>query len=225
MQDVICQTDEKALLQYISPSCSEILGYSQNSLVGKSIFNNIHPDDRLSLLALFQKGIKTKSGDYVQYRFQHGQGHYIWIETTGKVLLDDEGEVVGAVFSSRDMTDRKIFEERQHNFFSLSIDMLGIANTEGHFVEINDAWEQTLGWSTEELLSKPYLGFVHPDDHEATIEMIILYDYDRVEIVKKAEKLGVAATLFKPIKPSLLLNTIIKVFGKEGFQQVSAIKK
>ena len=56
-------------------------------------------------------------------------------------------------------------------------------------------------------------------------EIIILHDYNRVEIVGKAEKLGVAATLFKPIKPSLLLNTIMKVFGKEGFEQTSAVKK
>jgi PAS domain S-box-containing protein len=85
--------------------------------------------------------------------------------------LDDQGDVVGAVFSSRDVTDRKFSEERQGNFFALSTDVMGIASTEGYFVTINNAWEKSLGWSAEELLNKPYLSLVHPDDREATIKM------------------------------------------------------
>ncbi|WP_422486410.1 PAS domain S-box protein [Gudongella sp. DL1XJH-153] len=171
IKDIISQTDEKGFFQYISSSCSTVLGYSQNSLIGKSAFDYIHPDDRSRILALFQKGIDTKGRDFQEYRFQHAQGHYIWLESAGKVLLDHEGEVVGAVISSRDITDRKILEEKQNNFFSLSIDLVGIANMEGYLVEINNAWEQSLGWNREELLNKPYLDFVHPDDREPTIRM------------------------------------------------------
>ena len=171
MKDAICQTDTEGFIRYISPSCRTVLGYGQDSLVGQRVFDFIHPDDLPIMSMLFQKGIEEKSGRSVGYRFQHARGHYIWLETTGNVILDDQGAVVGAVFSSRDVTDRKFSEERQSNFFALSTDMMGIASTEGYFVTINNAWEKILGWSAEELLNKPYLSLVHPDDHEATIKI------------------------------------------------------
>jgi PAS domain S-box-containing protein len=37
-------------------------------------------------------------------------------------------------------------------------------------VRVNPAFERTLGWATEELEGKPYLGFVHPDDIAATMK-------------------------------------------------------
>lgn len=54
-------------------------------------------------------------------------------------------------------------------FFDLSIDLLCVAGVDGRFKEVNPSWEKTLGWSREELLSHPYLEFVHPDDRERTV--------------------------------------------------------
>lgn len=54
-------------------------------------------------------------------------------------------------------------------FFELSLNLWCIAGTDGYFKHLNPAWEATFGYSREELLSRPYLEFVHPDDREATI--------------------------------------------------------
>ena len=54
-------------------------------------------------------------------------------------------------------------------FFELSLNLWCIAGTDGYFRHLNPAWETTLGYSREELLSRPYSEFVHPDDREATI--------------------------------------------------------
>ena len=54
-------------------------------------------------------------------------------------------------------------------FFSLSIDLLCIAGTDGRFHRVNPAWEEALGWSAEELTARPYLELVHPEDREATV--------------------------------------------------------
>ncbi|OLC44987.1 MAG: hypothetical protein AUH43_17335 [Acidobacteria bacterium 13_1_40CM_65_14] len=65
----------------------------------------------------------------------------------------------------------ELHEARQEldGFFAMSLDMLCIAGTDGYFKRLNPAWSETLGWSDDELRSKPYLDFVHPDDREATI--------------------------------------------------------
>jgi diguanylate cyclase (GGDEF)-like protein/PAS domain S-box-containing protein len=54
--------------------------------------------------------------------------------------------------------------------FSLSIDMLGCASTDGYFTRLNPAWERSLGWTCEELQAKPFISFVHPDDVQRTLE-------------------------------------------------------
>ena len=62
------------------------------------------------------------------------------------------------------------FEERlraegeRDRFFDMSLEMLCIAGTDGYFKELNSAWERTLGWTVEELKSRPYAELIHPDD-------------------------------------------------------------
>jgi PAS domain S-box-containing protein len=56
-------------------------------------------------------------------------------------------------------------------FFNLSLDLLCIRNSEGYFEELNSVWKSTLGWTLDELRSRPWLEFVHPDDVAFTFEM------------------------------------------------------
>lgn len=63
----------------------------------------------------------------------------------------------------------KSAREEYERLFNLSIDMLCIAGFDGYFKKLNPSWEKTLGWTNKELLSKPYLDFVHTQDCESTI--------------------------------------------------------
>jgi diguanylate cyclase (GGDEF)-like protein/PAS domain S-box-containing protein len=62
-------------------------------------------------------------------------------------------------------------ELRSSRWFAMSNDMLGEANFDGYFTELNDSWQACLGWTKAELTSQPYLDLVHPDDKDATIEV------------------------------------------------------
>jgi len=57
-------------------------------------------------------------------------------------------------------------------FFDLSQDLLCIAGTDGDFKRLNPAWQRTLGYTVEELLAKPWLHFIHPDDHDSAMQAV-----------------------------------------------------
>ena len=64
--------------------------------------------------------------------------------------------------------EHKRTEEELATLFRTSHDMLCIADFEGYLLRVNPAWARTLGYTEEELTSRPYLDFVHPDDREVT---------------------------------------------------------
>ncbi len=64
---------------------------------------------------------------------------------------------------------RRRGEEELEQLFSLAKDMLCIAGYDGYFKRLNPAWETTLGFAAGELMARPYLEFVHPDDRDRTL--------------------------------------------------------
>jgi PAS domain S-box-containing protein len=64
--------------------------------------------------------------------------------------------------------DRLDYETRRNRFFTLAVDMLGIAGFDGYFRQLNPAWERALGFPEAELLQAPIAEFLHPEDREAS---------------------------------------------------------
>jgi len=66
--------------------------------------------------------------------------------------------------------ERRLTELQEFKtFFDESRDMQCVAGTDGYFKRVNPAFERNLGWSEDELLGRPFVDFVHPDDVQATI--------------------------------------------------------
>jgi two-component system, cell cycle sensor histidine kinase and response regulator CckA len=55
------------------------------------------------------------------------------------------------------------------DFFEMSLDNLCVAGLDGYFKRVNPSWTRTLGWTAEELMSRPSVEFVHPDDRASKL--------------------------------------------------------
>ena len=64
--------------------------------------------------------------------------------------------------------DRLDAEAKRNRFFTLALDMLGIADFTGTLRQVNPSWGKTLGYTDEELKSRSFLEYVHPDDRACT---------------------------------------------------------
>jgi PAS domain S-box-containing protein len=74
----------------------------------------------------------------------------------------------GALLEQR-LHELKSTQEELDHFFSLSLDLLSIAGTDGYLKRVNPAWQATLGWTPDELTAVPYQEFLHPEDVASTI--------------------------------------------------------
>jgi PAS domain S-box-containing protein len=91
----------------------------------------------------------------------------VWELSSAPLGLLSDGRRL-AITMANDITGRKQAEEERDRFFTVSLDMLCIAGFDGYFKRLNPAWERTLGFSLQELLSRPFEAFVHPEDISAT---------------------------------------------------------
>ena len=66
------------------------------------------------------------------------------------------------------MPDESDVQTHYKRLFDLSVDMLCVAGFDGYFKMVNPSFSRVLGYSEEELLSRPFADFVHEDDRVST---------------------------------------------------------
>ncbi|MHC4212805.1 MAG: PAS domain S-box protein [Planctomycetota bacterium] len=71
-----------------------------------------------------------------------------------------------------DITERKQAEKEIERIFNMTNYMVCVASLDGYFKRVNSSFELILGYSSKELLSKPFFDFIHPDDVEKTIAVV-----------------------------------------------------
>ena len=110
--DTITILDRAGVIRYESPSVERVLGYDPEELVGKQVFEYIHPDDRPGFVKELTR-IMASPGESneLHLRFLHKDGSWRYLEAVGRNLLEDP-IVQGVVVNARDATDRREAEER-----------------------------------------------------------------------------------------------------------------
>ncbi|WP_282075079.1 PAS domain S-box protein [Maribacter aquivivus] len=103
--DMICIVDEKAIFLYASPTSTKILNITPEEFVGTNAFNHVHPDDYDIVYSEFMKVLDIPQVTIKPFRFKHGSGHWIWLETVITNKLD-EPTINGIVVNSKDVTTK-----------------------------------------------------------------------------------------------------------------------
>ncbi len=150
------------------------LGYTAPELTEKLIFELFHLEDQASLQEAIAGFLNSSIsiGNW-EVRACSKDGSIVWVKATAHTLSGHPNKLV---LNCEDISDQRRGEQGWDRFFALSLDLLCIAGFDGYFKRLNPAWEQLLGITCEELLSKPFIEFVHPDDHaitEAELQRII----------------------------------------------------
>jgi len=180
LADVITIHTPEGTISYESPSAARVLGHEPGHLIGKNPFEFIHPDDQAIVQqALSEVVQRTNLGTPTEFRFRRGDGAWIYLEAVGTNLMDHPG-IRGIVITSRDVTKRKraeealrVSEEKFSKAFRSSPDVISISSLQdGRFVEINEGFENLLGYRREEVIGRTALElntWRHPEDRRAAL--------------------------------------------------------
>lgn len=173
----LCNNDPKYTMLYLNDRVADVTGYSKEEFLEGRIHRGdlFHPEDAERIRQTVSEALKSRQKFHLIYRIEHASGEWRWMEEHGIGVYADqqilwiEGFICD--ISARKKAEDDVLRISNENLriFNNTISFHALANFEGYFTKVNPAWEKNLGWSTAELLSHPYLEFVHPDDRERTL--------------------------------------------------------
>ncbi|HKY39075.1 MAG TPA: PAS domain S-box protein [Polyangiaceae bacterium] len=159
--DAIFVLDLDARIQFINWTAG---GLTVEGVIGTEVYGYVPPEQRAAMSECFKTVRRTqKPGSYQNVYTNPVNGSVSFWESRVAPIIQ-HGDVVGFVVISSDVTERRDAAAQRELLFSVSLDMLCIAGFDGFFKRINPAWCKTLQYSTQELLSRPWVDFLHPDD-------------------------------------------------------------
>lgn len=105
--DLTTLVDANGYVRYASPSYHSVLGHRPEELIGRRVFDLVHPDDLAATLAVFTEGSGTPGATRThEFRFRHGDGSWRVIAAVGRNLFDDP-VINAAIINGRDVTEQK----------------------------------------------------------------------------------------------------------------------
>lgn len=151
--------DGTSCYPYLSPGMSEMFGLNTEELKENSspLMQRIHPDDIEKTWKLILESAQNMTESRLEFRFEHPQKGWIWIEANSFPEAYPDGSTVWTGFVS-DTTERKIADEKINYQASLlaNVNDAVIASDENFILTSwNRSAERLYGWKEEEVIGKP----------------------------------------------------------------------
>ena len=167
---------QEGLFRYVNPHVIASTGYSEEELLSQPFADLVHPDDRATVMEYHQKRMQGEEALSVfPFRILSKDGHVMWLEVAA-VGHEWEGRPATLSFIT-DITERaraaEALEESEEKYRTLVNNATqGIAvGQEGLIRFANPRFVEIMGYSDEELGSRPFIELVHPDDRQMILEL------------------------------------------------------
>ncbi|SDC00225.1 PAS domain S-box protein [Williamwhitmania taraxaci] len=215
-KDFICQIDNEGNHLFVNRSYTTGLGYAPDDLIGKPIIDFVHPEDRAIVIDSFKSVLMKKDNYLLTFRFRNANGEYTWIESIATTTYDSDGNVTGAVASSRDIAERmeqqKALEYSELRYKALLFaipDILFVQSMDGFYLDVHCSDPSKLLLPTEEFLGKHY--------SDVLPQYIIEKFEEKFELIKKKSQVELFEYSTEHNSSVLYFVARIAPFGKDKF--------
>ena len=171
-------TDE-GIIREVNLTGTALLGEDRSHLINRSFGLFIADETRPAFFVFLKKVCEGNTKEKCEVVLTRGKDNPRYIHLEGRAWETDNSMDRLCLMAVLDITNQKLSEKSLHQkteeldrFFSVALDLLCITDTDGYFRLLNQTWERTLGFTREELMSKRFFDFIHPDDVESTIEAV-----------------------------------------------------
>jgi len=165
---IILVKDVEGRYQFVNRRFLQVTGFSLEQVVGKTGFELFEKEIAEAARGHDLKVLRSEEPLEFEETVRYPDGPHTHLAVKFS-LRDAAGRIYAICGVSTDITERKRAEEERDRFFNLSRDLMCIIGFDHRFRTVNPAWERTLGFTREEMLGKPFIEFVHPDDRPATL--------------------------------------------------------
>ncbi|MFW9825262.1 MAG: PAS domain S-box protein [Candidatus Thorarchaeota archaeon] len=177
--DLITIINDKFIHEYLNEKAYfELLGYSEEDIIGQTPLIPLHPDDQKKALDILKEGFKVGKG-HNEMRVRHKMGHYLWLENKGTTFIDLDGQKK-ALIISRDITERKKVEqmlrdseEKYRNLVMNIQDIIAEVDSENKIIYLNQQIQNVLGYPAEDLIGLNFADYIHPDDTSLVLDAMM----------------------------------------------------
>jgi PAS domain S-box-containing protein len=164
--DVVGIVDRDLDVRYVNWT---VPGLTRETVVGNSVLDLVPPAFRDIARDTYTTVLQTGTGTRFETIYADADGFHIWEVHVGPVRF--EGEIIGLIVISSNVTERRREQADRDRFFSLSLDMLVVVSPNGCFRRTNPAFSEALGYEPSELSNKPFVEFLHPDDRARSVDV------------------------------------------------------
>lgn len=152
MHDIISKVNTEGIIEYVSGSCKKVTEYDPSQLCGTCFLDYIHPEDIDSAREMYFSFLASGEPSGYCHRYRSQSGREIWLENIGERIYEN-GTVIGAVFASRDITDRMQAQANYQAIFGLVNDGIILYDTATlQVLEANNKVCEFFGLTKEEVL-------------------------------------------------------------------------
>jgi PAS domain S-box-containing protein len=180
--DVILVVNKKGMIRYINKSVTGHFGYEFDEVMGKNLFEFVHPDDLSKLKKEYDNIIKNSKyiSNPIEGRILHKNGSWIYTESTGVSLLNNPS-INGVIVNTRNINERKKAElkliENEEKLRMISDQsLMGIGIIQDNKIKyLNDTITSILGYSKQEMYDSGAAiikKIIHPEDLEFVLSQL-----------------------------------------------------